>query len=238
MARLTVLVLLLAASSARAQDRCPAPPEASEALAERTPEERMAFILERARGVERSARTWSVTFALAYLGVAATQLAVLVASSDPGGRADAGVGAVSSMIGVASVVFMPIPVLRDREELERIAPRAMDGDCDALARAEAILAHDAAGEDFGSSWLMHVGSALFNLGIGAFQGLVYGRWESGAISAAVGIVVGELSILTKPRGLVGALASYREGDFETPRVVLQPQLGASFAGLALSGSFR
>lgn len=197
----------------------------------------MSFILDSARGVDASARTWSATFALAYLAIAATQLGVLTATDDPGTRADAGVGAAASMIGVASVAFLPVPVLRDREELERIAPAAITGDCAALARAEAILEHDAAGEDFGSSWLMHVGSALFNLAIGAFQGLAYGRWESGAISAAVGIAVGELSIWTKPRGLVSALASYRSGSFDAPRVVLQPTFDGSFAGFALSGSF-
>lgn len=204
-----VLVLVLSANVAEAQ--CPAE---TEALAARSPSDRAWFILERARSVEPAAQLWSASWAVGYLGLTAAQLGVLTATQDPGTRADMAVGALSAMIGVASIFLLPIRVIGDRARLEELAPRAMEGDCDALAEMERIFERDAAGEDFGSSWLMHVGSMLFNIGIGVVQGLAFGRWQSGMISAAIGIAVGEVQILTKPSGLIDARARYQVGLFD------------------------
>jgi hypothetical protein len=233
---LRVAVLLLALS-ATAEAQCPAMDGASSELAERTPSERVAFLLERTRSVEEAGRIWSATFAMGYLGLAAAQIAVLTASTDQGRRADMAIGAVSSLLGVASIVVLPMQVIVDRPEMEELAPRAAAGDCDALARAERIFASDAGSEDFGTSWLMHVGSMLFNIGIGLVQGLGYGRWESGAISAAIGIAVGELQLLTKPTGHVAALVRDRTGRFDAPSLTLAPSVGPSFSGLALRADF-
>jgi hypothetical protein len=237
-ALLIALLLVLAAQRAEAQ-ACPAMEGASAALVERTPAERAAFLLHHTRRAEEQARTWALTFALSYLGLAVAQVAVLAASSDPGLRTDLGVGAVGSMIGVAAIVALPPTVLLDPEAVEELAPRAAAGDCDALARAEALLVRDAASDAFGTSWVVHLGNVLFNLGIGLLLGLAYGRWVSGAISAGIGILVGEVQTLTRPASLVDALARYRAGELEGaprgPRLRVAPAWDGTFAGVAIGG---
>lgn len=236
-----VLVLVLTtATSAGAQPAqdCPLPDEATEALAERTIEERAAFVAERFRRGEHAARTWTATFALGYLGIAVSQVAALVILNDDEERDTLWVGAVSSMIGVASFFALPLRAITDREEMEALAPEALAGDCAALRRMEALLERAAASEEFGTSWLVHLGNVLFNLGVGLYLGLVHGEWVSGAIAAGVGVAVGELQILTQPTHLVSALAQYRDGQLTREEPLASRPLGAPSAfGLGVEFAF-
>lgn len=233
-----IVVALLAATSvavptvARAQ-RCPAIEGGAPELAELPTAERMAFLLARAERGEEAARTWTAIFALGYLGIAAGQLAVLSVSRDQERRDNMAIGAASSMIGVASLFVLPLSILHQRADIEALAARASEGDCEALARAEALMVAAAESEAFGASWLVHVGSVLFNLGVGLLLGVGYGHWISGAISAGVGIAIGELQILTQPTDLVDAVERYRRGD-----LALAPTGSiAAGPGFALGGTF-
>jgi hypothetical protein len=199
MLRAVLFAIMLSAGVAHAQEDCV------------DADLRASFMLERARSVDQAATIWSATWAVGYLGLTAAQLGVLASTQDPGTRADMAIGALGSMIGVASIFLLPVRVMGQRPRLEALAPLAMAGDCAALEEMERIFDHAADGEEFGSSWLMHVGSMLFNIGMGVVQGLAFGRWQSGMISAAIGIAVGEVQILTKPSGLIDARARYRIG---------------------------
>lgn len=239
----TVIAAVLCASmlgSAPAAAQCPLPYGADAALASRSTAERMGFIVERARSAEEATRTWTMIFSLGYVGLVTVQMGLIVFVSDPGQRIDFGVGAVGSVIGVASIAVFRSPVLGDRAAIEALAPPALGGDCEALARAERLLEADAASEDFGTSWLIHVGNVVFNLGIGLVLGLGFDRWISGAISAGVGILVGELQILTKPARMLDALRRYRTGELDdAPETAMQivPMVSPNSVALAWSARF-
>lgn len=215
---LGLLLWALAASPALAQAplpraRCPAIEGGSAALASRAPEDRAAFLLAETRSARAQSETWSAVYATGYLGLAAGQLALGVALDDEERLIDYQIGAATSMIGVASMLILPPAILLQQPSVETLAPAAADGDCLALARAERVLIEGAASEAFGTSWLMHVGSALFNIATGLYMGLRHDHWVSGAISVVIGIAVGELQIWTRPTPLTGALRAYRAGEF-------------------------
>jgi hypothetical protein len=235
----TVAFLLVMLTADPAYAQCPSMHGGGAALRQHTNEERMAFILRRIRGGEEAARTWTTIFAIGYLGLTVGQMAALTATQDPAERIDRGVAAVSSAIGVATIFILPLDVLTDRARVEALAPRAAAGDCAALEEAEDILESDAADEAFGSSWLIHVGSVLFNLGVGLVLGLGYGHWVTAAISTGVGILVGEVQTLTQPTDLIDALVRYRTGDFDgaRPSVAISPYADPSAAGVGLRGAF-
>ncbi len=225
-------------SAAPASADCPVPEGASDALAERSPAERMHFLLESVRHGEEVTRTWTNVFSLGYLGLATVQMAI-IGAADPGTRIDLGIGAAGSMIGVASLALFRSPVLADRATLEALAAEAVEGDCEALARAEQLIDASAESEAFGTSWLIHVGTVVFNLGIGLLMGLGYGRWVSGVISASVGIAVGELQVLTRPTPMLQARRRYLNGELgeSGPEVRLVPVVSPTEVALGVSGRF-
>lgn len=220
--------------------RCPVPEGADPALGELSADARMDFVLSSMQHGEEAAVTWTATFALSYLAITAGQLLWRVLTPDEAEKINLWVGAVSSMIGVASFFALPLSVIADRSEVEAEARHR--GDCAALARAEALFVRSAEGEDFGVSWLTHLGSVAFNLAIGLYLGIVHGEWVGGAISAGTGIAVGELQILTQPTDLPDALRRYQAAELDAPPpsrpvVSVAPSIGPTGAGLELRGAF-
>ena len=239
--------MLLWAAPLAAQEpadvRCPTIDGGSSELSEVPIEERMAFLLARTRSGHEAATTWSVTFAVGYLGLAAGQLGAMVLLGGLEENVNLWVGAIAAMVGVGTRILMPRAVLADRTLIEALAPAATSGDCEALARAEAVFVRDAEDEDFGSSWLIHLGAILFNLARGLYLGLVHDEWISGAIGAGIGIAVGEVQIFTQPTDLVGALEQYRAGRVRAePAAEVRARTSVSFdpAGglvLGVGGAF-
>ena len=230
-ARIAIALILLAAPTPVGAQRCPGPEDASEALAEVPASRRADFLLARARSAAEEARTWTAIFAVSYFSIAATQTAVVSVIPDGGERSGLAVGAISAMIGVASLHVLPLSILVDIEDVESLAGRARAGDCEALARMEHLLDAGAGSESFGTSWLVHVGNVLFNVGVGLVLGLGYDQWISAGISTGIGIAVGEVQILTQPMPLVRSMAAYRSGRLEEPmaRSVARGGLSAAFA---------
>jgi MFS family permease len=214
--------------------RCPTIDGGSSELAELPIDERMAFLLGRTRSGHEAATLWSVTFAVGYLGLAAGQLGAMVLLGGLEENVNLWVGAIAAVIGVGTRILMPRAVLADRALIEELAPAAASGDCEALARAEAVFVRDAEDEAFGSSWLIHVGAILFNLARGVYLGLVHDEWISGAIGAGIGIAVGELQIFTQPTDLVGALEQYRTGRLRA-EPASEPRAAASVPVNPLGG---
>lgn len=228
------LELVWATSTAAAQ-RCPAMEGADAALADIDARERAAFLSSRAHEGYAHAATWTNVYSLSYLGIAAAQLGVLALSSDEGRRVSMAIGAASSLIGVASLFVLPLSILTHLDPIEEAALAAERGDCAALAELERLVADGASSEEFGRSWLVHVGSILFNLGVGLLLGLGYDEWVSGAISAGSGIAIGELQILTQPTTLSDAMAHYRAGELDGSREAsMTARLGGAGAGAGLS----
>ncbi|MCL2450137.1 MAG: hypothetical protein FWD17_14415, partial [Polyangiaceae bacterium] len=66
----------------------------------------------------------------------------------------------------------------------------------------------------GGGWVPHAGNVLFNVGLALVLGWGFRRWKSAAISAGIGVVVGEANILTQPHRLPGVVERYRAGHLD------------------------
>jgi hypothetical protein len=184
------------------------------------------------------ARVWTWGWGIGYGALTAGQGVPAFVVHDHGLRADLAVGAVTSGIGLASVVLMPPEVLADAQLLS--ARLQADGEggnaCDELALAERLLASAADDQRFGSGPVMHLLNAGLNVAAGLVLGLGFGRWSSGAVTAASGLLVGEVQILTLPTALIdsplGAAASP-----PAEHAMLVPWAGSGRAGLTFALMF-
>jgi hypothetical protein len=127
---------------------------------------------------------------------------------DAGERADQIVSAVKSGIGLGQNLWMPPPA-RDGADALRGMPADSAAACaERLARAEDVLrrnAEESREQRFG--WIPHAG----NLALNAAGALIVTQGfdeKSGWASAALGLVVGEITIWTYPWQAPGALAEY------------------------------
>ena len=84
--------------------------------------------------------------------------------------------------------------------------------CAVLARAERTLVGVEDNQRVANGILAHAGNLLVNAGIALILGLGYGRWTSAAISAGVGVAVGEANAFTQPHHLRDVLVRYRTGQ--------------------------
>jgi hypothetical protein len=146
------------------------------------------------------------------------------------------VATAGSLLGVAALGFLPLKVMADQRELDRllVAP-AGRGSCSLLADAERMLLRDAGSEEFGRGPLVHIGNFVLNLGLGLIIGLGFGHGTVAAISTLVGIVVGEIQIASQPTGSISLLERYRAGDLAPPSS--QPP-SATVSASAASGQGR
>jgi hypothetical protein len=207
-------VALLPAAPARADNSCPVIAGGAATLATIDASARLAFIQ---RGIRRDAhnvRIWAWTWAALYSGTTVAN-ALRIPFSDSEGRKDASVATGGALLGVAALAFMPLKVMADQGELDRLleSPPGGRDACALVADAERLLVRDAASEEFGRSPLVHAGNFILNLGIGLLLSLAFGHGIAGAISMVIGFVVGEIQIATQPTGSVRVLEDYRAGEF-------------------------
>ena len=109
--------------------------------------------------------------------------------------------------------------------------------CRVLAAAEKSFPDSAQLDRLSASWIAHAGNVAVNASLALILGLGYGRWKSAAISAGVGLAMGEVNLFTQPHGLVDAERRYRSGLFpnEGPRMTwgVMPLFGQNWAGVAI-----
>jgi hypothetical protein len=245
---LTVLAAAVFTHAARAQETtagCPPISGGDPSLADVDTEERLRFIRERLAHEAGRARVWSEVWSLGWGLLTGAQLALIPIFDDEGTQVDMLVGAGSSAIGLAGQLLLPLKVKSDQPRLEEhLAGSAGDPDrCALLRRAEEVFIQDAENEAEGKSWLMHGANVLVNTGVLLILGLGFDRWESGAINAAAGLVLGETMILTQPAGLEDDLERYRKADLSAPgepragRWGLMPVFSQNDLGIALTVSF-
>ena len=85
-----------------------------------------------------------------------------------------------------------------------------------------------------TSWIAHVVNVLFNVGVGLILGLGYDRWQTAGLNGAVGIAVGEATVLTTPTGMIDGWDRYRFGGKNDPKVTVRLVPAGLGAGLALT----
>lgn len=135
-------------------------------------------------------------------------------------RIDFIVGAISSGFGALFELVLPMDVIGHAPKVREL-PETAEG----LAEAERLLENDAKDEDFCVSWLMHAGNVLFNVATGLVLGLGWQHWESAAWNVGIGIVIGEVMVLTTPHNL-RALA-------RPPPISVTPLVGPNLTGVAV-----
>jgi hypothetical protein len=231
-------VLALAALAAAAVAAGPAqpnssPPEVDDAAAiEETLRIRSLMHAE-----ARRARIWLWSWTAGYGALTLGQAIPAAITDDRGTRADLIAGAATSAVGLIGVLALPPEVIASSEEIERELSASAGGDPRArLARARALLERAAADEAFARSPLMHAACAVVNLAAGLALGLGYKRWVSGALTAASGIAIGELQILTTPKALLHSKPPAAAPE-PSMRAAVAPWIGSGGAGLRLVAQF-
>lgn len=158
---------------------------------------RARYLMERLDARKKHATWWHRSWFAVYTGGMAFTALRLGITDSSGVRADSIVSGVKSAIGLSNLLFRP---LEARHGADRI--RAMPGETreQRLARMEAAekqLEANAARASKARDWRAHLSSVGLNVAGGA--ALLIGGWQKrAAVSAALGIVVGEISIYTEP----------------------------------------
>ena len=207
------------------------------------PAERLAFIQRRVNEDAQRVRIWTWSWTGIYSGLVAFNAVRLGLADSRDAVVDSAFGTGASMLGLAFVAIMPPAVLRDQPRLARIVERSRfeTHRCGLVAAAERILVRDAASEAFGRGPLVPAGSFVFNMGL--LIGAGFGRWQTGGIVTATGILIGELQQFTIRTRLDKTLARYRRGDLGGASVAkpvawtLVPVLDLHHAGLSAGFSF-
>lgn len=195
-----------------AQADCPKPESlTSGAIANQDDAARLAFLSQRLSHDAAAAhrRTFAFGGGLSLLAIGQLAAAPLFPEAD---RPVMYWGALSSMVGVGSVLFNPLTVLYAGPDFARRAASATpEQTCELIAEGERMLFEGAEQELGARRWYMHVANVAFNIGIGMILGFVHNRWVNAAVNGVVGIAIGELMLFTIPTGLVSGRDEYRGG---------------------------
>jgi hypothetical protein len=184
------------------------------------------------------ARRWAIGWTITYGALTAAQGIPAFFVHDKGLRADLVVGAATSAIGLLGVAVMPPEVLASHATLaHELGDGSLADACAGGLRADQLRTAAIDDETFATGPVMHAANAVVNIAAGLVLGLAYGRWTSGAITAASGIAVGELQILTQPTGL----RDLPPGTDGTPTVAVTilslPSIRTPASGLGLAVRF-
>lgn len=140
----------------------------------------------------------------AYAGLTIGQGTAAGLSGDHDTRADQGVGAATSFIGVLGLLFLQPSEVDAAARTLRAMPSESERARPARDEAAIFLREQAAGEEReGRSWIPHA----LNLAVAGGSSLVlwkgFDRGDASAVNFAVSFAIGELQIWTQPAGLIG-----------------------------------
>ena len=157
--------------------------------------------LDREAGHER---LWWSGWTLAYGGLTVGQSVAAGLVGDRDTRADMGVGAVTSLLGVVGMLTSPLPAVDEAARLLRAMPEETADERSGRDQAASALREQAASaERAGRSWLAHA----LNFAVAAGSSLVlwkgFDRGASSAANFATSLAIGELQIWTQPAALIG-----------------------------------
>jgi hypothetical protein len=207
------LLLLSLPAVANEIDTCPLPPGASPALAAADPHERLIFLRARIHQSATHAAIYMGSWSGAYAVAAAAQFAS-IPTSTPGQQKDRIVGGSAAAFGMLFALIPPRILVEDG----RLRRGPSLGLCADIARAEHSLVVSGREEKFNRSPIIHVGNFFFNIGLGLIIGLGFGHADVAAITAATGLVIGEIQFFTRPNTSRADMADYLNADFRPRRV--------------------
>jgi hypothetical protein len=167
---------------------------------------RIAFLEQRIAAQELHAELWWKGWTSFYFFGAIFQGARAASAVEPAAKADLWVSFAKASVGTMRFALMPYQGITGLEP----APRQSGFDpAEHLQRAEHVLEHNAARTNaFGRWWAHPINFGVNGLGA-VIVGAGYDDWSRGLISAAIGVAVGEVSLLTAPWEADDDLAEYR-----------------------------
>ena len=214
---------------------CPVDPAVGKvdpALERVEPSERKAFILRNIEDSGRKVGRWTLGWGVSYTLLSAGQFAF--AGIAPKERRPIWiVGGISAFIGALSRVALLPRVVKERRRIRKHG--LPEGECESLAEAERSLARAARGERLGTHVVMHLVTLAFSVSMGAVLGAGFKHPIPGIRLATLGGTLGQIMLLTRPRGMIQALETYRGGRVLQMRSA--PLVLHGGGGLSLTAAF-
>jgi len=176
-----------------------------------------------------------------YAGTAAVSFGIAQSSDDDTVKITQTVSGVQSVIGLAGLIFSPMPPAYAGRTLREMPYGTPEDKARKLSEAERYLQETADVQEFGSSWITH----FLNFAVGASGALVIWKVYDDEIEDAGGdpdkealnnfllsFLVGELQIFTQPTGGIKAWNRYREifNPGSNTHIFIVPQYNGIAAG--------
>lgn len=194
---------------------CPAPEDAP-AVASIDPEVRLEYLTRAFDREVRDIDTWSWTWGGIYTAATIAQGTALVLTTNHATKIDLAVGTIAAGFGALSLTLLPLKLTLPMRSASGAAKHPPPGEdpCLALAGAEQTLESVAKDQALATGIVAHLGNVAVNLGIALILGFGYGHWVSAAVSAGIGVAVGETNAFTQPHHLAEVLEGYRAGRLD------------------------
>lgn len=221
-----IALILLHTSLTASAVECPAPEGSSPVLARIDGASRLTFLRTKLLISEPGAHLWTTLWLTAFSTALVAEVGVAPEFSTTT-RWSLYLSAAKTVVALGSIVVIPARANEGRDfDAWLTLHSTTESECSLVHEGELRLMNQAAQQARGHGWLLHSGGLALNVAASLVLGLVFHQWVQAAVSAAVGEVVGETMMWTRPRGAEDALVRYRNGDLDTPAVDLRVQ-GAS-----------
>lgn len=159
---------------------------------------RLDFLETRIAAQRRHAEWWWRGFTAIYAGGVVVQSVRAAAVQTPSVRADLIISAVKATGGLLRFGLQPYGGVVGTHSFAHLPEAGVRQLAFKVERAEAVLADNAEATTPFGQWYAHVLNVVVN-GAGALVvGLGFDDWQTGLVSAGIGVGMGELSFLTGP----------------------------------------
>ena len=182
-----------------------APARAEDPVCEELPDDEVVARLREVRGyVERhepDTRHWATAFLSLHVAMVGVQLSLAISADNEGALVDGWVGALSSTLGVATLLISWPQLIGAGGAIDELPTRTPEERRYALARAEQRMRRASDQVAFVRSPFTTILNALYVGGAGAFTLVGWGRVTGGFILAAGGSVLSQGRVLLFPTGI-------------------------------------
>jgi hypothetical protein len=183
---------------------------------------------------------WSWGWGIGWTALATTNVVLGIIATDPAVRVDNFIAGFPGYLTPIGMLALPLTVMGNNATLESKIPSS-GPTCAQLAEAEELFRLSAESQATKAGLITHVIGLVANAGVLLGIGFATGHWTTGAISAGVGLVLAEATVLTQPTGLVEDLRRYRAGQLggtsSSASLMFAPMVGAGRVGGQLLASF-
>jgi hypothetical protein len=252
-----VIAALLVATRVRADGAaCPVPPGADPTLAARDARARIDFLHHAVAEQARYAQRWKWGWVAVGLGTVAYSVAQVVGwSASSSHLRDPNItdNAIIAVFAVATPISAFVATPRAAWDgpalyhLFRDTAEGTAGTCEVLARAEEILAKEAAEEARNAGWVTQLTGLL---GVGALFGILAveaetasapdvqrAHWQNAILTAIGGLVLIEAQIVSQPTSAEGDYRRYLNGDLRPKTMGVSVTLFQGAPGVSIRLSF-